>query len=84
MAEFRPGTPEQSEFLAELVDAGFLVESGVSGIYGRDEAFERIRRGFDDRVSEASAAAPRAWPRTNVSTVTAAWSACSPVNPAAS
>ena len=49
MAEFRPGTPEQEEFLAELVDAGLLVESGVSGVYGRDEAFERIRRGFDDR-----------------------------------
>lgn len=56
MAEFRAGTPEQAEFLSELLDAGLLVESGVSGIYGRNDAFERIRCGFDACVTEAAAA----------------------------
>jgi seryl-tRNA synthetase len=56
MAEYRAGTPDQAEFLAELLDAGLLIESGVSGIYGRGEDFERIRRGFDARVSAAVAA----------------------------
>jgi seryl-tRNA synthetase len=55
MAEFRPGTPEQAEFLAELVAAGLLIESGVAGVYGRGEAFERVRHAFDARVSEVSA-----------------------------
>lgn len=54
MADFRPGTPDQKEFLRELVGAGYLIESGVPGVYGRGEAFERVRLGFDDKVSEAS------------------------------
>ncbi len=55
MAEFRPGTPEQAEFLAELLGAGLLVESGVAGIYGRGWEFERVRAGFDAMVTEAAA-----------------------------
>ncbi|MEZ5079007.1 MAG: amino acid--[acyl-carrier-protein] ligase [Solirubrobacterales bacterium] len=56
MAEFRPGTREQDEFLRELVEAGLLVESGVPGVYGRGTAFERVRAGFDALVSDAAAA----------------------------
>lgn len=56
MAEFRPGTPDQDEFLADLLAAGLLVESGVAGVYGRGERFEAVRRGFDALVSEAAAA----------------------------
>jgi seryl-tRNA synthetase len=56
VTEYRPATPDQAEFLAELLGAGFLIESGVSGIYGRGEDFERIRCGFDARVSAAAAA----------------------------
>jgi seryl-tRNA synthetase len=56
MAEFRPGTPDQAEFLAELLDAGLLVDSGVSGLYGRGAEFERVRWAFDALVSEAAAA----------------------------
>ena len=56
MAEFRPGTPEQAEFLADLLDAGLLIESGVAGVYGRGEDFERVRLAFDARVSAAAAA----------------------------
>jgi seryl-tRNA synthetase len=56
MAEFRPGTPEQAEFLADLLAAGLLIDSGVAGIYGRGEDFERVRHAFDAKVSEAATA----------------------------
>jgi seryl-tRNA synthetase len=56
MAEFRPGSPEQTEFLGELLDAGLLIDSGVPGLYGRSEGFERVRWAFDALVSEAAAA----------------------------
>jgi seryl-tRNA synthetase len=55
MAEFRPGTPEQADFLAELLDRGLLVDSGVPGVYGRSEDFERVRWAFDALVTDASA-----------------------------
>jgi seryl-tRNA synthetase len=51
VAEFRAGTPEQDAFLAELLDAGLLIASGVPGVFGRGEDFERVRRGFDARIS---------------------------------
>jgi seryl-tRNA synthetase len=54
MAEFRPGTPEQERFLRELLDAGYLIDSGVPGVYGRGEAFERVRLAFDAKVTAAS------------------------------
>jgi seryl-tRNA synthetase len=51
VAEFREGTPEQTAFLAELVDHGLLIESGVSGVYGRGDQFERVRAAFDALVT---------------------------------
>jgi seryl-tRNA synthetase len=54
VADFRPGTPDQEEFLRELVGAGYLIESGVPGVYGRGDSFERVRLGFDAKVTEAS------------------------------
>ena len=54
MAEFRPGTPDQGEFFANLVEAGLLIESGVAGVYGRSEDFERVRTGFDAMVTDAA------------------------------
>ncbi len=56
MAEFRPGTPEQDEFLAALLAAGLLIDSGVPGVYGRSENFERVRAGFDGLITAAAAA----------------------------
>jgi seryl-tRNA synthetase len=56
VADFRPGTPEQDEFLRDLVAAGYLIESGVPGVYGRGEGFERVRLGFDAKVTAAAAA----------------------------
>jgi len=54
VADFRPGTPDQEEFLRELVGAGYLIESGVPGVYGRGDLFERVRLGFDAKVTAAS------------------------------
>ena len=54
MTDFRPGTPEQDEFLRDLVGAGYLIESGVPGVYGRGDAFERVRLGFDAKVTAGS------------------------------
>lgn len=56
MADFRPGTPDQEEFLRDLIGAGYLIESGVAGVYGRGDAFERVRLGFDAMVTAASEA----------------------------
>jgi seryl-tRNA synthetase len=53
VAEFRPGTPEQTAFLQELLDNGVLVDSGVPGVYGRGGAFERVRSAFDALVTRA-------------------------------
>ena len=55
MAEFRQGTPEQTEFLAELIAHGLLISSGVPGVYGRGEAFERVRWAFDELVTRTAA-----------------------------
>jgi seryl-tRNA synthetase len=56
MAEFRPGSPDQDAFLAELTGAGLLVESGIPGVYGRGTDFERVRLGFDGLVAAAAVA----------------------------
>jgi seryl-tRNA synthetase len=55
MAEFRPGTAEQDEFLGELVANDLLVESGVAGIYGRGSGFEDVRLAFDRLVTRIAA-----------------------------
>jgi seryl-tRNA synthetase len=56
VVEVRPGTPEQTEFLGDLVDAGLLVESGIPGVYGRSAEFERVRAAFDALVTAAAEA----------------------------
>jgi seryl-tRNA synthetase len=55
MADFRPGTPDQDNFLSELMAAGLLIDSGVPGVYGRGDGFERVRLGFDAAVTAAAA-----------------------------
>lgn len=54
MAEFRPASPDQAAFLADLVEHGLLVETGVPGVYGRSRGFEAVRVGFDSYVSRAA------------------------------
>jgi seryl-tRNA synthetase len=55
MSGFRPGTVDQAAFLAELVDRGLLIESGVPGLYGRSGDFEDVREGVADLVTRAVA-----------------------------
>lgn len=46
-AVVRPASDDQAAFLAELVDAGLLIESGVPGLYGHGEVFEDVRAGLE-------------------------------------
>ncbi len=55
MAEFRAATAEQQAFLADLLDAGLLIASGVPGVYGRSSAFEDVRDAFDGAVTRVGA-----------------------------
>lgn len=65
-------TPEQSRFLAELIDAELLLPSGVPGVYGRGTVFGRVvvaiedlitRRAIDDVVPVERVAFPPVMPR---------------------
>ncbi|HEY0416190.1 MAG TPA: amino acid--[acyl-carrier-protein] ligase [Gaiellaceae bacterium] len=38
---------EQAEFLADLIDGGLLIPSGVDGAYGRGALFEEVRTSVD-------------------------------------
>jgi len=42
-AAVRPGSDDQVVFLAELIDHGLLIESGVPGLYGHGASFEDVR-----------------------------------------
>jgi seryl-tRNA synthetase len=52
---YREATPEQAEFLRELIDERLLVPSGVPGVYGRGRHFEAILDGLDAAVTRAAA-----------------------------
>lgn len=43
---------ERAAFLAELIDAGLLIPSGVDGAYGRGARFEEVRTAVDRLVTE--------------------------------
>jgi seryl-tRNA synthetase len=55
MADYRAGTPEQAAFLAQLIERGLLLESGVPGIYGYGAQFEQIRARVGELVTQATA-----------------------------
>lgn len=55
MSELRPGTVDQAAFLAELVEHGLLLQSGVPGLYGRSGEFEDVREGVAEIVTRAVA-----------------------------
>ncbi len=55
MATFRPGTPDQTEFLDALIARGLLIPSGVPGVYGRGSAFEAVRVGVDRMIDRTAA-----------------------------
>ncbi|MGI8623153.1 MAG: amino acid--[acyl-carrier-protein] ligase [Solirubrobacteraceae bacterium] len=55
MAELRVGTSQEAAYLADLVEAGLLIECEVPGVYGRNATFEEVRTGVDDLVSRHAA-----------------------------
>lgn len=56
-SEVRVDSPEQQQFLQELIEAGLLIESGTPGVYGHGTVFERIRVAFAALVTAAARAA---------------------------
>jgi seryl-tRNA synthetase len=52
----REASPEQAQFLAELVGGGVLLESGVPGVYGHSAVFEEVRERLADRLSSEAGA----------------------------
>jgi seryl-tRNA synthetase len=54
MADFRPGTPDQTELLEALIGAGHLIPSGVPGVYGRGGDYEDVRTRFDAYVTRVA------------------------------
>jgi seryl-tRNA synthetase len=55
MADYRPGTPEQAAFLAELLEHRLLLATSVPGVYGRGGAFEDVCMRVGKMVSRAGA-----------------------------
>ena len=55
MADYRPGTPDQAAFLAELLDRRLLIQTGVAGLYGRGADFEEVCGRVGDMVTRAGA-----------------------------
>ena len=45
------GTPEEQQFLQDLIDGGLLLPSGEPGVYGRGMVFEDVRNRFDELVT---------------------------------
>ena len=56
---FARRTAEQAAFLAELIDRGLLVETGVPGVYGRGADFERRSRRRSTRCAPRAVGAGR-------------------------
>ncbi len=48
----REASQDQAELLRDLIAAGLLIESGVPGVYGHGEPFERVRDRLDARLSD--------------------------------
>jgi seryl-tRNA synthetase len=55
MAAFREGTSEESAFLASLVSAGLVIESGVPGVYGFNHVYEDIRDRIETLIDSHAA-----------------------------
>jgi seryl-tRNA synthetase len=51
----REASPEQAQFLAELIADGVLLDSGVPGVYGHGAVFEEVRERLAARVSAEGA-----------------------------
>ena len=58
MATYREASPEQAAFLASLIDAGLLLETGAPGLLGQGPAFDDVREAFTAAVTRASGSDP--------------------------
>ena len=56
MAEVRQASPDQAEFLSQLLDGELLIATGVPGVYGHGEVFEGLRERLDARLGHEAAA----------------------------
>lgn len=54
MAAFREGTCGEAAFLADLVAAGLVIESGVPGVYGYNSVYVDIRDALKDLVTRSA------------------------------
>jgi seryl-tRNA synthetase len=54
--EVRQASPDQAEFLAELMAHGLLLDSGVPGVYGHGAVFEDVRGRLGERLSAEAGA----------------------------
>jgi seryl-tRNA synthetase len=54
MSEHREATPDQAEFLEQLIAARLLVPSGVPGVYGRGGDFEDVRLALEALVARSA------------------------------
>lgn len=52
--EIREASPEQTALLHQLLDAGLLIETEVTGVYGHNEVFERLRLNLGDMLSKVA------------------------------
>jgi seryl-tRNA synthetase len=55
MADFRPGSVEETALLAELIEHRLLIDTGVPGVYGRGGDFELVREGVAALVTRTAA-----------------------------
>jgi seryl-tRNA synthetase len=55
MADYRPGSPDQAAFLAELLERRLLIATSVPGLYGRGGDFEDVRVGVAELVTRTGA-----------------------------
>src|SRR3954447_15687974 len=51
MGDVAGSTQEQSAFLADLIDQGLLLPSGVAGVYGRGAVFGRVTGALEELIS---------------------------------
>jgi len=54
--EVRAASDDQAAFLAELIERGLLIESGVPGLYGHGAAFEDVRTRLEATLTREAVA----------------------------
>jgi len=55
VAGYRAATSEQAAFLTDLIGAGLVVETGVPGLYGQGQAFDRVREALTAAIARTAA-----------------------------